>query len=62
MMYDDENFIFVIHSRGSRFLDFWDFNFLQFANDWKNKTKVEKVFFFILMSSYTEMSFNKTLQ
>jgi hypothetical protein len=30
-----------------------------FAIDWKNnsKTKVEKVFFFIFMSSYAEMSF-----
>jgi hypothetical protein len=37
-------------SRGSRF---WSFNFLQFAIDEKNnsKTKVEKVFFFIFMSS-----------
>jgi hypothetical protein len=37
------------------------FNFLQFAIDWKNnsKTKVEKVFFFIFMSSYAEMSFFK---
>jgi hypothetical protein len=38
---------------------FWIFNFLQFAIDGKNnsKTKVEKVFFFIFMSSYEEMSF-----
>jgi hypothetical protein len=37
------------------------FNFLQFAIDGKNnsKTKVEKVFFFIFMSSYAEMSFFK---
>jgi hypothetical protein len=37
------------------------FNFLQFAVDRKNnyKTKVEKVFFFIFMASYTEMSFLK---
>jgi hypothetical protein len=49
-----------MHIRGSRFLDFfWIFNFLQFAIDGKNnsKTKVEKVFFFIFMSSYAEMSF-----
>jgi hypothetical protein len=48
-----------IHSRGSRFLNF---NFLQFAVDGKNnsKTGVEKVFFFIFMSSYAEMSFFKT--
>jgi hypothetical protein len=40
---------------------FWIFNFLQFAIDGKNnsKTKVEKVFFFILMSSYAEMRFLK---
>jgi hypothetical protein len=40
---------------------FWIFNFLQFAIDEKNnsKTKVEKVFFFIFMSSYAEMSFLK---
>jgi hypothetical protein len=40
---------------------FWIFNFLQFAIDGKNnsKTKVEKVFFFIFMSSYAEMSFLK---
>jgi hypothetical protein len=33
-------------------VDFWIFNFLQFAIDGKNnsKTKVEKVFFFIGMS------------
>jgi hypothetical protein len=42
-------------------VDFWIFfifNFLQFAIDGKNnsKTKVEKVFFFIFMSSYAEMS------
>jgi hypothetical protein len=38
---------------------FWIFNFLQFAIDWQNnsKTKVEKVVFFIFMSSYAEMSF-----
>jgi hypothetical protein len=40
---------------------FWIFNFLHFAVDGKNnsKTKVEKVFFFIFMSSYAEMSFLK---
>jgi hypothetical protein len=45
-------------NRGSRFLSY---NFLQFAIDGKNnsKTKVEKVFFFIFMSSYAEMSFLK---
>jgi hypothetical protein len=44
-----------LHSRGSRFLSY---NFLQFAIDGKNnsKTKVEKAFFFIFMSSYAEMS------
>jgi hypothetical protein len=44
--------------RGSLFLSY---NFLQFAIDGKNnsKTKVEKVFFFIFMSSYAEMSFLK---
>jgi hypothetical protein len=43
-------------TRGSRFLSY---NFLQFAIDGKNnsKTKVEKVFFFIFMFSYAEMSF-----
>jgi hypothetical protein len=46
------------YSRGSRFLIY---NFLQFAIDGKNnsKTKVEKVFFFIFMSSYAEISFLK---
>jgi hypothetical protein len=36
---------------------FWIFKFLQFAIDGKNnsKTKVEKVFFFIFISSYAEM-------
>jgi hypothetical protein len=35
------------------------YNFQQFAIDGENnsKTKVDKVFFFIFMSSYTEMSF-----
>jgi hypothetical protein len=48
-------------------VDFWIFflsyNFLQFAADGKNNsmTKVEKVFFFIFMSSYAEMSFNESL-
>jgi hypothetical protein len=46
----------TVYTRGSRFLIY---NFLQFAIDGKNnsKTKVEKVFFFIFMSSYAEMSF-----
>jgi hypothetical protein len=44
--------------RGSRFLIY---NFIQFAIDGKNnsQTKIEKVFFFIFMSSYAEMSFFK---
>jgi hypothetical protein len=44
-------------------VDFWIFNFLQFAIDGKNncKTKVEKVFFFCFMSSYAEISFFKSL-
>jgi hypothetical protein len=39
----------------------WIFNFLQFAIYGKNnsKTKVEKVFFFIFMAFYAEMSFLK---
>jgi hypothetical protein len=39
-------------------VDFWIFNFLQFAMDGKNnsKTKLENVFFFIFMSSNAEMS------
>jgi hypothetical protein len=47
-----------MYSRGSRFLNY---NFLQFAVDGKNnyKTKVEKAFFFIFMSSYAEMRFLK---
>jgi hypothetical protein len=38
---------------------FWIFNLLQLAIDWQNNfmTKVRKVFFFIFMSSYAEMSF-----
>jgi hypothetical protein len=42
-------------------LDYWIFNFPQFAIDWKNnsKTEVEKVLFFIFMYSYAEMSFLK---
>jgi hypothetical protein len=42
-------------------VDFWIFNFLQFAVDGENnsKTKVEKVFFFIFMPSFAEMSFLK---
>jgi hypothetical protein len=48
----------ALYSREGRFLIF---NFLQFAIYGKNnsKTKVEKVFFFIFMSSYAEMSFLK---
>jgi hypothetical protein len=49
----------TVHIRGSRFLIS---NFLQFAIDGKNKvekTKVEKLFFFIYMSSFAEMSFFK---
>jgi hypothetical protein len=40
------------------FFIFFIFNFLHFAIDGKpnSKTKVEKVFFFIFMSSYAEMS------
>jgi hypothetical protein len=38
-------------------VDFWIFNFPQFAIDGKSnsKTKVEKVCFFIFLSSYAEM-------
>jgi hypothetical protein len=45
----------------SIFVFFWIFNFLLFAIDGENnsKTKVEKVFFFIFMSSYAEISFFK---
>jgi hypothetical protein len=45
-----------LDSRGSRFLCY---NILQFAIDRKNnsKTKVQKAFFFIFMSSHAEMSF-----
>jgi hypothetical protein len=41
------------------FCIFWIFNFLQFTIGGKNnsKSKVEKVFFFIFISSYAEMSF-----
>jgi hypothetical protein len=47
-----------MYARGSRF---FSYNFLQFAIDGKSnsKTKVEKVFIFIFMSSYAEMSFLK---
>jgi hypothetical protein len=46
----------ILSTRGSRFLSY---NFLQSAIDGKNnsKTKVEKAFFFIFMSSYAEMRF-----
>jgi hypothetical protein len=52
----EEILLHILYTRGSRFLIY---NFLQFAIDGKNnsKTKVEKVFFFIFMSSYAEMSF-----
>jgi hypothetical protein len=54
--------LYTVYSRGSRFcFVFLIFNFLQFAVDGKNnsKTRVQKVFFFIFMSSYAEMSFFK---
>jgi hypothetical protein len=53
-----ERLLRSVDTRGSRFLNY---NFLQFAVDGKNnsKTKVEKVFFFIFMSFYAEMSFLK---
>jgi hypothetical protein len=46
-----------MYNRGSRFLDFWDFRSLttEFRLA-KTKTKVERAFFFIFMSSYAEMS------
>jgi hypothetical protein len=49
----------VLCIRGSRILDFWIFDLLQLNLDWQknSKTKVEKAFFFIFMSSYAEMSF-----
>jgi hypothetical protein len=49
------------HLGKSLFGFFWIFNFLQFEIDGKNnsKTKVAKVFFFIFMSSFAEMSFLK---
>jgi hypothetical protein len=59
MVYEEKvTFIGRMYIRGSRFLNS---NILQFAIDGKNnsKTKVEKVFFFIFMSSYAEMSFYK---
>jgi hypothetical protein len=48
-----------LYSRGSRFLIY---NFLQCPIDGKNnsKTKIEKVFFFVFMSSYAEISFFKS--
>jgi hypothetical protein len=52
----------ILKTRGSRFwVFFWIFNFLQFEIDGKNnsKTKEEKVFFFIFMSSFAEVSFLK---
>jgi hypothetical protein len=46
---------------GVRGVDFWIFNLLQLKIDWQNnsKTKVEKVFFFMFMSSHAEMSFSR---
>jgi hypothetical protein len=46
----------TLYIGGSRF---FIFNIQQLAIDGKNnsKTKVEKVFFFIFMSSYAEMGF-----
>jgi hypothetical protein len=48
----------AMHNREVDIWIFCIFNFLQFAIDGENnsKTKVEKVFFFIFMSSYAEMS------
>jgi hypothetical protein len=48
----------VVYNRGSRFLDFSDFQ-CQVNLDWKknSKTNEENTFFFIFMSSYPEMSF-----
>jgi hypothetical protein len=50
------------HTKGSQFLDFLDNQFPTVCKWWENncKTKEEKVFFFIFMSSYAEMSFFKT--
>jgi hypothetical protein len=59
---DSDHFAQPVRAIGEvEFLIFWIFNFLQFAIDGKNnsKTKVQKVFFFIFMSSYAEMSFLK---
>jgi hypothetical protein len=46
---------------GVDFWIFWIFDLLQLAIDWQNnsKTKVVKVFFFIFLSSYAEMSFSR---
>jgi hypothetical protein len=48
-----------MQTRGSRFLDFLDFQYIttEFGLAKELKTKVEMVFFFIFMSSYAEMSF-----
>jgi hypothetical protein len=44
-------------SRGTRFFDFFGISYsLQLIGKTNSKTKVAKVFFFIFMSSYTEMS------
>jgi hypothetical protein len=59
---DHPNFFSLVWTVGEvDFLIILFSNFLQFAIDWKNnsKAKVEKVFFFIFMSAYAEMSFLK---
>jgi hypothetical protein len=52
----------LLYSWGIRFLDFFGFSIsysLQLMGENNSKTKVEKVFFFIFLSSYAEMSFLK---
>jgi hypothetical protein len=58
LMYNTLNSQYIV-GEVDFFYFFFIFNFLQFAVDGKNnsKTKVQKVFFFIFMSSYAEMSF-----
>jgi hypothetical protein len=58
-MFHHSNIPVHVYSRGVNFLIFWIFNFYQLNLDWQknSKTKVEEVFFFIFMSSYSEMSF-----
>jgi F0F1-type ATP synthase membrane subunit a len=48
-----------MRNRGSRFLDFSDFQFLttEFGMEKNSKNKVEKTFFFIFISSYSGMIF-----